>query len=166
MIRAPSSRSRRKWLLNTVLLALGALLAGLMIYPLLLWNEPQVTIYMRDDCTTCAAWRGYLRSQGFRTRLGAPAEWPVVRSRFHLPPAFRGRHTAVVEGLMLEGHVPADAIRAVLAMPGHGHIRGLVVPDIPDGAPGLFSFVPGPYVVYAVMDAGLLRPIGEYQHQD
>ncbi len=153
-------------LTNIVIVLLATLVAALICYPLLRWNAPVVTIYMRQDCSTCRAWKHYLDTQGFRTRLGAESDWPALRARFRLPPGFRGRHTAVVEGLLLEGHVPADAIRAMLAKPDHSHVRGLVVPGIPDGAPGLFSFAPQPYVVYAVLDSGLMRPLGDYQHSD
>lgn len=153
-----------KWLLNGITPMLGAVLVCMPVYPMLRWDAPQVTIYMPDDCSSCAAWRSYLREKGFRTRRGTSAEWTALRARFRLPAAFRSQHSAEVEGLLLEGHVPAEVIRGVLAKPEHGHVRGLAVPGVPSGAPGLFSFAPQPYHVYAVMDSGLIRTVGQYQH--
>jgi hypothetical protein len=152
------------WLPTLVIVVLGVLMLVLLAYPLIGRNQPVVIVFMSDDCSSCRAWRRYLRSEGFRTRSGTPNEWVHLRRELNLATPFRARHSGKVEGLLLEGHVPAEAIRSVLARPGHQHIRGLAVPGIPEGGPGLFSFSPQPYVVYAVMPSGLVRPYGEYQH--
>lgn len=88
--------------------------AGAILY-LTPKEKPIVTIYMHSDCGSCRSWMRYLKSRGFRTQIGEESDWPTIRTRFKLPPAFRGRHTAVVNGLFLEGHVPARDIYAVLA---------------------------------------------------
>ena len=124
---------------------------------------PIVTVYMQPDCKSCRGWMRYLESRGFRTQIGAESEWPAIRARFRLPPRFRGLHTAVVDGLLIEGHVPAGEIHAVLAKPDHAHIRGLVVPGLPNGAPGLPAMSTEPYVVYAMQDSGLMRPISTHE---
>jgi hypothetical protein len=126
--------------------------------------KPVVTVYMPPDCESCRNWMRYLESNGFRTRLGPEPEWPAIRARFKLPPQFRGSHTAVVDGLLLEGHVPAGEIYATLAKPAHAHIRGLVVPGLPRGAPGLPATTPEPYNVFAMQDSGLMRTISIHNH--
>jgi hypothetical protein len=127
-------------------------------------DRPVVTVYMRADCDSCRSWMRYLESHGFKTQVGAQSEWAAVRARFRLPPRFRSLHTAVVDGLLIEGHVPAGEIYDVLAMPDHGHIRGLVVPGLPRGGPGLHTLLARPYVVYAMQDSGLMRPFSEHHH--
>jgi hypothetical protein len=147
------------WVAGLVLVAA----AGTVIY-LVPTEQPLVTVYMRSDCESCRAWMRYLQSHGFRTEAGQESDWAALRARFKLPPRFRGRHTAVVDGLLLEGHVPAGEIHAVLAKPAHGHIRGLVVPGLPHGAPGLPAMYAEPYVVFAMQDSGLMRPISTHHH--
>ena len=143
--------------------ALTLVVAGGTVAYLAPSEKPVVTVYMRPDCESCRNWMRYLDSRGFRTRIGAESEWPAMRARFRLPPQFRGLHTAVVDGLLIEGHVPAGEIHAVLAMPDHAHIRGLVVPGLPRGAPGLRAMSAEPYVVFAMQDSGFMRPMSTHE---
>jgi hypothetical protein len=55
--------------------------------------------------------------------------------RFGVPQALEACHTAVVDGYVIEGHVPADLIRTLLAE--RPHIRGLTGPGMPIGSPGM-----------------------------
>jgi hypothetical protein len=61
----------------------------------------------------------------------------AYRRRHGIPDALGGCHTAVVEGYALEGHVPAKEIRRLLAE--RPQARGLAVPGMPAGAPGMES---------------------------
>jgi hypothetical protein len=69
-----------------------------------------------------------------------------------------------VDGLLIEGHVPSADIRAVLAKP-HAHIRGLVVPGLPPGAPGLESDFPQRFTVYVVYDSGRMQVWAAHQYE-
>jgi hypothetical protein len=160
--RERENRSTDRLLIGVAALVLVAA-ASAVIY-LSPAEKPVVTVYMRPGCDTCRSWMRYLTTHGFRAQLGEESDWPAVRARFKLPARFRGRHTAVVSGLLLEGHVPAREIHAVLSMPEHAHVRGLVVPGLPRGAPGLQALSAEPYVVFAMQDSGLMRPISTHHH--
>lgn len=127
-------------------------------------EKPIVIVYMHDDCQTCRRWMNHLAAHGFRPIAGKRSEWAAVRSRFKVPAGFRGRHIAIVDGLFLEGHVPAGDVHRVLNARNHARIKGLVVPGMPKGAPGLEAGLPQAYFVYAVHESGLLRPIATYHH--
>lgn len=127
-------------------------------------EEPLVTVYMQPDCSSCRRWMEYLNARGFRTEIGKKSDWAAVRARFRLAPGFRGAHTAVVDGLFVEGQVPAGDIHSVLQLRGHVHIRGLVVPGLPRGSPGVDSVFPEPYTVFAVQSSGLMRPFAVHNH--
>ena len=165
-VRVHRSRKKREGRkADRLFLAVAGLVliaVGVSLVKLTPTKKPTVTVYMRSDCESCRSWMRYLESHGFRTEVGAEADWPAIRARFKLPPRFRGRHTAVVDGLLLEGHVPAGEIHAALAKPDHAHIRGLVVPGLPRDAPGLPSAVADPYLVFAMQDSGLMRPISTH----
>ena len=129
-------------------------------------EKPQITVYMQADCETCVRWEEYVGSHGFRTKRGPSSQLAHIRAQFKLPPGFRGLHTAVVDGLYVEGHVPTSDIQFVLARPDHRHIKGLVVPGLPPGAPGVDDRLAKSYATYAVYEAGMMRVITLHNHFD
>lgn len=141
--------------------ALTALLALLLIDPRWL-TSARVTFYMPADCASCRSYARYLRSQGFWVTQGPESELPTVLARLRLPPPFRSRHVAVIDGLFVAGHVPAPDIRARLDLGDRGQILGLVVPGEPAGAPGLPSLNSGHYTVFAFTKSGLVIPVATY----
>jgi hypothetical protein len=72
----------------------------------------------------------------------------IYRTRFGIPDALAACHTAVVEGYAIEGHVPAREIKRLLAE--RPKARGLAVPGMPPGSPGMPSARPQPYDVLLV----------------
>ena len=98
-------------------------------------TKPLVTIYMPSDCVTCVRWMEHLAARGFRTEIGDMSEWSAVRAEFALPPGSLSSHTAVVDGMFIEGPVPAREIHLALEWRAKYHIRGLVVPGVPRGSP-------------------------------
>lgn len=95
----------------------------------------------------------HLRANGFRVKPVAVGDPGVERKRRGIPEALGGCHTAVVDGYAIEGHVPAREIKRLLAEKPRA--RGLAVPDMPAGSPGMET--PGrrdPYDVLIVRDDG------------
>ena len=90
------------------------------------------------------------------------SEWSTARAEFALPAGYLSSHTAVVDGMFIEGPVPAREIHLALAWRARYHIRGLVVPGVPAGSPGRESFLPQPYTVFAVRDGGIIQPLVEH----
>jgi len=62
-----------------------------------------------------------------------------------VPPPLRECHTAIIDGYVIEGHVPVDAIARLLKE--KPPITGLSVPGMPPGSPGMESSRPRPYSV-------------------
>jgi hypothetical protein len=106
----------------------------------------------------------YLAARGFRTELGDLSQWPAIRGEFALPPGSLSSHTAVVEGMFVEGPVPAREIHLALAWRDQYYIRGLFVPGVPRGSPGRDSFLPQPYTVFVVRDGGAIQPLVEHDN--
>jgi hypothetical protein len=61
----------------------------------------------------------------------------LVKQEYNIPPDLQSCHTAIVDGYLIEGHVPADDIRRLLAQ--RPDVRGLAVPGMPIGSPGMES---------------------------
>jgi hypothetical protein len=76
----------------------------------------------------------------------------AYRARFGIPRALGACHTAVVEGYAIEGHVPATEIQRLLKE--RPRARGLAVPGMPAGSPGMPSDKPQPYNVLLVKPDG------------
>jgi len=90
----------------------------------------------------------HLRANGFRVKPIPVDDTGVIRRRHGIPDKLGGCHTAVVQGYAIEGHVPAREIRRLLAE--RPKARGLAVPGMPAGSPGMPSKKPQPYDVLLV----------------
>jgi hypothetical protein len=89
----------------------------------------------------------HLRSDGFPVTERNETDLGPVKRRYGVPVALESCHTALVEGYVIEGHVPADLIdRLVRERP---NVVGLAVPGMPIGSPGMESpgEKPAPYQV-------------------
>jgi hypothetical protein len=84
----------------------------------------------------------------------------VYRARLGIPRALGACHTAVVEGYAIEGHVPAREIKRLLAEKPKA--RGLAVPGMPAGSPGMPSDKPQPYDVLLVLPDGSHKVYARY----
>lgn len=95
-----------------------------------------VSVWRDPYCGCCSGWVAHLRAEGFAVDdQVVPAVGPI-RQRLGTPADLLSCHAGQVEGFVLEGHVPAIAIRRLLAERPAG-VRGLAVPEMPVGTPGM-----------------------------
>lgn len=85
----------------------------------------------------------------------------IQRARYGIPDALGACHTAVADGYAIEGHVPAREIRRLLAE--RPRARGLAVPGMPPGSPGMPSARPQPYDVLLVGPDGAASVFASYR---
>lgn len=78
----------------------------------------------------------HLQDEGFRVATKGVADLTEVKRTAGVPSALEACHTAIVDGYVVEGHVPADVIRKLLAERPEG-VVGLAVPGMPIGSPGM-----------------------------
>lgn len=81
------------------------------------------------------AWVGHLRAGGYPVKTQDVDDLAPIKQKLGVPPALESCHTAVVEGYVIEGHVPADVIDRLLRE--RPSIVGLAVPGMPVGSPGM-----------------------------
>ena len=89
----------------------------------------------------------HLRDSGFPVETDDVADLGPIKRRYGVPANFAGCHTAIVEGYVVEGHVPADLIERLLRE--RPRVAGLAVPGMPAGSPGMEG--PGPADRYEVL---------------
>jgi hypothetical protein len=117
-------------------------------------TRPRVTISKDPNCGCCGAWGEHLARAGFPISVVDVADMDAVKRRLGVPGDLQSCHTAEVGKYVLEGHVPASAVVRLLAE--SPNIRGLAVPGMPVGSPGMEvkGMAPDTYVVSAFMADG------------
>jgi hypothetical protein len=113
----------------------GFALAGFATRSAWAQGLPPVAVSKDPSCGCCEAWVEHLRGQGFPVNVTETAEMSRVKARLGVPQALASCHTAEVGGYVIEGHVPAAEIKRLLAERPAG--RGLAVPGMPVGSPGM-----------------------------
>ena len=95
----------------------------------------KVHVYKNPSCGCCTAWVEHLKTAGFAVDVTETDDTAAVRKRHGMPERLAGCHTGVVEGYVLEGHVPAADVKRLLA--AKPQAVGLAVPGMPVGSPGM-----------------------------
>jgi hypothetical protein len=96
---------------------------------------PKVVVTKDPTCDCCEGWVGHLRQAGFPVEVVETPEINRVKVRLGVPSALASCHTGEVAGYVIEGHVPAGAIKRLLAE--RPQAKGLAVPGMPVGSPGM-----------------------------
>jgi hypothetical protein len=107
--------------------------------------EPVITVHKDPNCGCCAGWVGHLQRAGFPTEVIETRNLDAVNTRFKVPDDLAACHTAEVAGYVIEGHVPAIALKRLLAEKPDA--TGLAVPGMPVGSPGMEGGTPERYDV-------------------
>lgn len=113
---------------------------------------PQVKVYKDPTCGCCGKWAEHLRSNGFEVSVQEVASTAEYRRTYGVPENLASCHTAVVDRYSIEGHVPAVDIHRLLRERPEG--RGLAVPGMPMGSPGMESARSEAYSVMLFDQAG------------
>lgn len=113
---------------------------------------PVITVYKDPSCGCCKNWIEHLLKHGFRVNAKDTPNLAGVKETLGVPGRLAACHTAVVGGYLVEGHVPAEDIARLLAK--KPRIRGLAVPGMPMGSPGMEGGSRQPYSVLAFDAAG------------
>ena len=125
--------TRRAWL-GSVAAAGAALLAGRPLRASGL-VAPEILIYKSPTCGCCGKWVDHVRAAGFVPTVRDVANIDATKRDLGVPGDLASCHTAVVEGYLVEGHVPADVVLKLLAEKPRA--AGIAVPGMPMGSPGM-----------------------------
>jgi hypothetical protein len=92
-------------------------------------------------------WTRHLEKNGFQVKTTDMPNVTPMKNRLGVPQAVSSCHTAVVDGYVVEGHVPADVIKQMLT--DQPDITGIAVPGMPIGSPGMEGRNPQAYNILA-----------------
>ena len=127
--------------------SLAISLCGIMSYA----AATKVEVYKSPTCKCCGKWVDHMRANGFtvETRNVGNRE---ARKRAGISPSLGSCHTSLVEGYVIEGHVPASDIKRFLSE--RPNAIGLAAPGMPKGSPGMESSRSAPYNVLLINKEG------------
>lgn len=97
-------------------------------------TKPLITMWKSPTCGCCKDWEIYLQKNGFNVKA-IPEGNEQIRIKLGMPIQYGSCHTALVNGYVIEGHVPASEIKRLLFEKPKA--LGLAVPAMPIGSPGM-----------------------------
>jgi hypothetical protein len=111
---------------------------------------PTLVVYKTSTCGCCTGWVDHMRAAGFTVDArDVPTNADLMRVKVDagVPGAMATCHTALIDGYVVEGHVPADQVKRLLA--DRPAVAGIAVPGMPVGSPGMEGPGAQPYRVYS-----------------
>ena len=111
-----------------------------------------VTLYKNPECGCCDGYADYLRHNGFRVTAKATNDLSEISRKAGIPPDLQGCHTAFIGDYVVDGHVPVAAIKKLLAE--RPVIKGITLPGMPLGSPGMTGDKTEPFTVFAIRSDG------------
>ena len=120
---------------------------------------PTVLVYKTATCGCCNGWVEHMIAAGFEVDARNVTDIMSVKRDAGVPVAMSSCHTAIIDGYVVEGHVPADQLKRLLAE--RPEIAGVGVPGMPMGSPGMEGANASPYEVLSFTNSGEVAVFAE-----
>lgn len=125
-------------------------------------GKRNMTVYRDPACGCCGEWIDHAKKHGFQINDIKTEEMEALKQKYNLPPELASCHTAIIDGYVMEGHIPADDIKRFLA--SKSNFAGLAVPAMPLGTPGMeVGNRKQPFEVLAFNTDGKVEVFKDYQ---
>jgi hypothetical protein len=115
------------------------------------------TLYKNPSCTCCDAYADYLRANGFKVTVVEQPNMTMIKQKYGVRRDLRGCHSTVIGKYVVEGHVPVGPIKKLLAE--KPDIKGISLPGMPQGSPGMAGTKQGPFEVLAITSGDGPAPV-------
>lgn len=132
------------------LLSLLAFVGFLPIQTVLAEELTKATVYKDPNCGCCHNYISYLRENGFEVEVIDTDNLASIKQKAGVPAELEGCHSTHVGGYVIEGHVPIDIAKRLLSE--KPAIRGISLPGMPLGSPGMDGAKEAPFVIYEISD--------------
>ena len=94
-----------------------------------------IVVYRSPTCECCGRWLEHLKKNSFNVKDIVTDDVQAIKNKYGVSEAMASCHTAIVDGYVIEGHVPANDIMKLLK--NKPKIVGIAVPGMPSGTPGM-----------------------------
>ena len=113
----------------------------------------EATVYKSPTCGCCTGYVEFLREHGVTVTAVDTNDLTQVKADYGIPAAAQSCHTTVVDGYVIEGHVPLAALEQFLSE--RPKVDGIALPGMPIGTPGMPGPKTAPYEVLTLQDGQL-----------
>ncbi len=121
----------------------------------------EITVFRSPTCSCCGQWIAHAEAAGFQVKDEITEDMSAIKQQYGVPDSLTSCHTTVVGDYVIEGHVPAEDVKRLLAE--KPDIAGIAVPGMPVGSPGMESgdYVE-PYTVFSFTESGETAAFAEH----
>lgn len=140
-------------------LLFGLAVGGLIVGAARADDARKMIVHKSPTCGCCGGWAKRMREAGYVVEEVVESDVKAVKARLGVPDAMASCHTAEIDGFVVEGHVPAQAISQLLKE--RPKAIGLAAPGMPMGSPGMEMGEPEAYTLY-LFDASGAREFGKW----
>ncbi|WP_299685530.1 DUF411 domain-containing protein [uncultured Vibrio sp.] len=98
--------------------------------------KPMIELYKSPTCGCCKEWAEIMESKGYEVHVNETQDWTSVKQQFGMPAQLQSCHTAIIDGYLIEGHVPESDIKRLLEERPE-NISGIAAPGMPQHSPGM-----------------------------
>lgn len=120
-----------------VLKSIQIAVVALTLFPAAALAANEIAVHRDPGCGCCEKWAAQVRKQfGRQVRIIDDVQRTAFQKRVGVPADLSSCHTAIVDGMAFEGHVPIVDMKRLLAQKPKG-AKGLAVAGMPIGSPGM-----------------------------
>jgi hypothetical protein len=110
-------------------------------------------MYASPTCGCCQNYAPYLQDNGYDVDVNLDEDLATVKSRLGVPAEAEGCHTTTLDGYVIEGHVPVEAIDKLLRE--RPAVDAIALPGMPTGSPGMSGTKEGPFEILSITDGAV-----------
>ena len=121
----------------------------------------EITVFRSPTCGCCGQWIEHMEAAGFTVKDNLTEDMTAIKEQYGVPANLASCHTTIVDGYVVEGHIPAEDVQRLLAE--KPDVAGIAVPGMPIGSPGMESgdYVE-PYTVFSFTESGETAAFAEH----
>ncbi len=125
-------------------------------------GNKDITVYRSPSCGCCGLWIEHMQKHGFQVNEIKTDNMEAIKKQYNLPSNLASCHTAIIDGYVMEGHIPGDDIKRFLKQKPDA--TGLTVPAMSLGTPGMEAGErKQPFAVLAFDDGGTVKVFKQYE---
>ena len=113
---------------------------------------PPGKLFKNPQCDCCERYAGYLRQSGFTITVIPTNDLAEIARNAGIPEDLEGCHTMFLGDYFVSGHVPLEAVSKLLSE--HPDLKGITLPGMPNGSPGMFGKKTEPFTIRAIAKNG------------
>lgn len=111
-------------------------------------DRVSATLFKNPGCKCCDSYADYLRANGFNVTVIAPPNMSLIKQKYGVREDLEGCHSTIIDGYVVEGHVPVEPIKRLLSE--KPAIKGISLPGMPQGSPGMSGEKAAPFEILSI----------------